>query len=882
MSGVYVEAQGMHTTSPAGRKDDDDRLDAELRDHVERHVAHYLARGMTEEDARRQVRLELGGLEQAKEACREVRPFRWAEEFLRDVRLGLRALRREPLLAISVVLILSLGIGTSVTMFSVLNAVVLRPLPYGRPGELVRLTTQLIAQDRPDGTSLANLADWRTQSRTFADMTYYRRALVSTVTFAGLEAPQRALEGLVGPEFFALLETPPLIGRPFSREEFEQRERVVVLSEGLWREQFAGSPAAIGRTVQIDGQDHVVVGVMPRTFQLPTSETRFWRPLSVLPLWPAAQSVRDSDQFEVLGRLKPGVTVDQAGADLRVVAARLRDAHAVNRNLDIRLEPLADYVVGARVRRGVWLAFGAVLCLLLIACANVGGLLLARMAKRRRELAVRTALGAGRPRLVRQLLAEAVSLWAIASVAAVFLAYLLVRTLLAVGPRTLPRIGEAGLDALSLAIAFGGSLVVVIVCGAVPALFAARTDATTAFGSRDASAPPRTWPHDVLVGVQIAGALALLVGAVLFAQSFLRAQGEDPGYPAGRLLVVRLNLPRAAYPDVAAASGFFQQARERIGALPGVEAVGGITDFFIRRNADQWVTVKGLPAGRAAGAPRLAIEGVTPGFFHATGIDLIEGRDFEDRDYEPGAPGVFIVSESLARRFWPGESALGKQMVSGELPPKDGRWRTVVGVVKDFRREGRDVAPILGAFTPTFPRVMDLTIRASTRVDHLVPAVRRELGSIDDSLPVNEVITADGRLSERLEARRFQSQALTAFSAMALLLSAAGLYASLAYQVALRRREIGVRTALGATRRAIVSLVLAKALRIAIAGTAAGVLTAATAATAIRSLLYATPAISLTSYAGAAAFVLFVALTAAALPAFRASRMDPMRILRED
>lgn len=860
----------------------DERLDRELQDHVERLVADLMARGMAEQDARRAARLELGGLDQTKEACRDVRPLHWLEQFGRDVRQGFRSFGRDWLFALSVTLILALGIGTTTAMFSVLQAVVLRALPYQDADRLAVVSTHLMLQDRPDGTSMANFLDWRAQSRTFAGMTFYRRTIVSNVTYAGPDAPQRVQEGLVGPEFFELLGTAPLLGRTFSRKEFDAKERVVVVSEGLWRERFGAAPDVSGRTLEIDGTDHTVIGVMPRAFHLPTPETRLWRPLSLLSMWPATQSVRDGDQFEVLGRLRPGVSFDDAQSEMRLIGARLREAYASNKNLDIRISPLFDRVVGSRTRRGVWLACAAVVCLLLIACATSGGLLAARTAKRRRELAVRWALGAGRARLARQLLAEAISLWAIASGAGALLAYLLIRLLLAYGPRTLPRVEDIGVNPAVLAVAFLGGFVVVMLCGTIPALVAAKTDPSSTLGTRDRSSAPGGRLQDVLVAMQIAGALVLLVGASLFAQSFLRAQREDPGYPAEHLLIVRLDLPGSRYPDRAAVSTFFREARDRIGRLPGVVAIGAITDFFIRRNADQWVTVRGRPAGRDEGSPRLAIEVVTPGFFRAMGIELVEGRDFTDADYEPGAPGVYIVSESLARRFWPGTSAVGKEIIGGERPPKDGRWNTVVGVVRDIRREGLDVAPILGAYTPAFPRGMDMTIRASTRLDNLIPAVRNTIRDIDRSLPITRLVPADGRLAERLEGRRFESQVLGAFSGMALLLAAAGLYALLAYQVALRTREIGIRSALGADRRMIVRMILGKGLRVASAGAVVGVAAAAGTARVLQGLLYETAALDPASYAGAAVFVLLVAATAAGLPAIRAARVSPMTALRAE
>jgi putative ABC transport system permease protein len=311
-------------------------------------------------------------------------------------------------------------------------------------------------------------------------------------------------------------------------------------------------------------------------------------------------------------------------------------------------------------------------------------------------------------------------------------------------------------------------------------------------------------------------------------------------------------------------------------------AVGGITDFFISRNADQWVTIEGRPARRADGAPRLAVEGVTPGYFRGAGIDLIEGREFEDRDYEDGAPGVYIVNETLARRFWPGQSALGKRLVGGETPPKDGRWATVIGVVRDIRRESLDVAPIMLGFIPAFPRTMDLTIRVAGEAEPLVSAVRRELRAIDPTVSFTQMFTANGRLSERLDGRRFETQVLGIFAAIALLLAAAGLYALLAYQVALRTREIGIRSALGARRESIVGLFLARGLRLAGVGAVVGIAGALSVARLLQSLLYETPAINLPGYLMAAAFMLIVASLAAYFPARRAANVSALTALREE
>jgi putative ABC transport system permease protein len=710
-------------------------------------------------------------------------------------------------------------------------------------------------------------------------MTFYRRTSASTITYAGVDAPIRAQEGLVGPEFFDLLGTPPLAGRPFTGAEFDRAERVVVVSEGLWQEQFARSLDAIGQTLTIDGQPHTVVGVMPRTFQLPTKDTRFWRPFTVLPGWSGLQTVRDGDGIEVLGRMADGVSFDAAVTEMRVIAARLRDAHPVNENVDVRLMPLADFVIGPAPRRSVWLAFAAVTSLLVIACFNVGGLVLARATRRRRELAVRAALGASRPRLVRQLLAEAISLWAIASLSGTLLAYVLIQLVLAYGPRALPRLDEASLEVVALTVAFATGLVVVALAWTLPSIMAARTDAGGAFGTRDETTAPRHRLHDVLIAGQVAGGLVLLVGAMLFARSFFRAQGEDPGYPADGLVIVRLELPRATYPDRPSAIAFMHAVRDRLGLLPGVTGVGGTSDFFIRRNAGQWVFVEGGD-GRGPDV-RLGIEAVTPRFFTNAGIAIVDGRDFDERDFVTDAPPVFIVSQAFAHRFWPGQGAVGKRLVSGTAPPKDGQWATVVGVVKDLRREALDVSPILLGFMPSYPRVMDMTIRVTGDAERLVPQIRRELRAIDATLPIGAIVTAAGRLSERIGGRRFESQLIGAFAFIALVLSAAGLYASLAYQVALRTREIGIRSALGAERRSIVAMVVGQGVRLAAIGVMTGLVVAASVARAIQNLLYETPALDFETYGLAALSVLVTAAGAAWVPARRAGGVSPMTVLRD-
>jgi len=849
-------------------------LDAELRDHCERLFDEYLRQGCSPAEARRRVAVEFGPLELAKEECRELRPLQWLETTGRDVRLGVRALARERLFTLSVTLILTVGIGATIAMFSVLNGVVLRPLPYASPHEIAVLATHRMLQNQFDGTSGANFLDWRQQSRSFSGMALYRRTSASQVVFEGADGPQRVQEGLVGAEFFDLLGAPALIGRTFSAEESARGEPVVLLSEGLWRDEFGGSDDALGRTLSVAGTPHRIVGVMPRSFQLPTPETRVWRPLALMARWPNQLSVRDGDSFEVLGRLGPRVGIDDARAEMAVIARRLRDEHDVNRNLDVRVTPLFDHVVGAATSRGIWLGFAAVLSLLAIACANAGGLLAARATRRRGELALRAALGASRIRLVRQLVAENLTIWVAASTAGVMLAAALLRLLVVSGPTGLPRIEDAGLDLTAIAIAFLGGFLVVMICGSVPALAISRANAAEVFRTRDGGDPARLRLQRVLVAAQMAAATTLATTAVLLAQSFFRVQAEDPGYPAANLLVARIDRP--------ASPRFFLEARERLGALPGIVAVGGITDFFIRRAGDQQITIDGRAFADADGRlPRFVMDSVTPGYFEAMGIEVIEGRDFEDHDLETSAPSVVIVSRAVARRFWPGESAVGKRLVGGSAPPVDGHWSTVIGVAQDLRREALDVAPVLASYIPAMLRRMDMTIRVAGEAEALIPAIRRELRALDSTLPVPSIVSADERLSQQVGPRRFQAQAIGAFAVVALAFAVAGLYAALTYQVTLRRREIGIRTALGAPRQAIVRLFVRDGITLTVAGAAIGVGGALLLARVLQSLLYETAAIDVQSYLIAACAVVGVAALAAWRPARLASRINPLSVLRD-
>jgi putative ABC transport system permease protein len=862
----------------------EDELETEIHAHLEMATEEHLRRGMSPEQARRAARRSFGGVDQIKERHRELRTFRWLDDLYRDVRLGTRSLGRSPAFALSAVSILALGIGASVALFGVLHAVVLRPLPYGNPDQLALVLTHNIAQNLPDGTSLPNFEDWRERSVTFAEMTYYRRPRVSRVTVSRTDGPRRIHEGLVAPNFFDVLGTPPLHGRTFSREEFALGERVVVLSEGLWNDRFGRSDDVVGETLALDGETHVVIGVMPHAFQIPNRDTRLWRPLSVSPWLEAVGPSRSSDGLVVIGRLRAGSGLDDAQAEMRVIAATLREAFPdENGNEDIRIVSLFDSVVEADTRTSLWLLFAAAVSLLLIACANVAGLLTARGSWRRQELAVRMALGAARGRVARQLLAEGLGLGVGAGILGLVTAQVALELVLTRGPQGLPRLEALAVDYQVLSFAMLAACVSVVLFGTVPALVGSAGGTREVFGDGSTARAAGRGLSDALVVGQISVTVVLLVGAVLMTQSWLTARAVDPGYPAKRLLVVSVDLPGAVYADDSAALRFHRTAAEAIQALPGIVASGAIGRFFIASNPDIQITVEGGRNDWADGeAPPINGNDVTPGYFRAMGVPLIAGRRFNARDLLE--PGRVIINETMARRFWPGQDAVGRRFQSGDGPFNSNLpSSTIVGVVADMRRQGRDRAVIPSLFVPDAGQQMDLCVRTSIDVvaQTLIPTIRQAILELDDSIPIT-IESAEAHLSELLGERRLDTELFGTFAAIALFLAGAGLYALLSYQVAVRNREIGIRSALGATPRTLVMMVMGTGVRLTATGLWLGLAGAIALSRVLQTLLYDTAALSLGAYTVTALFVLCVGAAASALPTLRAASVNPVTTLRAD
>jgi putative ABC transport system permease protein len=813
---------------------------------------------------------------------------------VQDARYALRTLMRSRGFALVAVLTLALGIGANAAIFSVLDAVLLRPLPYRDPERLVMLWTDSPARGlHEERSSLANVRDWSRQSESLEGLAAFDP--IST-TLTGDQPAEQISVARVSASFFSILGVSPALGRTFTAEEDAARESVVVLSHGLWQHRLGGSAEVLGEVIEIDGRPAHVIGVMPESFAFPDPGTDLWEPHTLFPDWEAQRQRRGVDSWLVLGRLKPGVSLPRAQAEMDAITRGLAEAHPRrNAGLGVSLVPLDVQVTGERLRAGLWMLFGAVVLVLLIACTNVANLLLARSAARERELAIRTALGADRGRIVRQLLTEAAVLSLLAGLVALLLAVAAIDALVAFGPGDIPRLGEVRLDGRVLAFTSGASLLVAVLFGTAPAWRAARRDPNPALkeGGRGAASglAPRRVAEALVIG-EFALAVVLATGAGLFVRSLLHVQAVDPGFRSEDVLMMQLSMPRLRTEEQRIA--FCRQALERLEAIPGVAAAGAINDFFIPSRPVRTVFLEGDSGpsrGEEGDAAQLTSESVAGRYFESVGLPLLSGRRFNEFD-GADAPAVAVINRTMARRFWPDRQAVGERFqvgvagaagarsAEGDLP-----WITVVGVVGDARRQGLEQSPIAQVYRPYAQdpsRLMSLLIRADADPAGLVPAVRRQIGELDPSVPLYHVSTVAERLRESLARRRFQSWVLGLFALLALALAATGIYGLMHQSVSRRTHEIGVRMALGAPREAVLSAVLKHALGLALVGVALGTLFAAGLATALSRLLFQVKAIDPVTFAGGALSLMGVALLASYLPARRATRIDPIAALRDE
>jgi len=805
---------------------------------------------------------------------------------LREALLAGRRLRRSPGLSLAAVAMLALAIGADTAVFSVVEAVLLRPLPYRDPGRLVALWEDHSPSAGSPRTMVAaeTFADYRRQSRTLRRLS---AVLSHELDLLGAGEPEVLYGSEVSADFFPLLGAAPLLGRVLTAADARPGAApAVVLSNELWRRRFGGDRRVLGRVVRLDDLALTVVGVMPPEFSVPLhlrspgQRSELW-----LPLHSRASLQNHHDHaYEVLGRLAPGATLAAARAETRAIAARLALEYPREcGGAGATLVPLAEQAAG-EARSSLLLLLGAVSFLVLIACGNLAGLLVARSAARQRELSICAALGAGPARLARQVLSEALLLVLAGGAAGLGLAAGILRLLPALLPPDLPRAGDVRMDGLLLVYALGAAGASGLLAAAVPAWRAGRTPlarALAAASGRGASAAPsRVRLGDALVAAQMALALLLLGGAGLMLTSFARLSGVDPGFRADHALVFEVAPEWRLHLGAAARASFFREVQRRLAALPGVAAVGGITRLPLEpAYGISELIVEGRPIP-PQGPPIVGGRGVTPGYFRAMAIPLLAGRPLTDRD-DAHAPEVVLVNHALAERFLAGGPVVGRRLRDG----RDGPWMQVVGVVGDTVFDSLAGAPmpeIFFAAAQDPPAGMTMVVRTGTEPLALAPAVRREIWAMDRNVPLNRLRTLAGQVGGALARPRFSLLVVAVFAALALALAAAGVAALMACTVAQRTREIGIRMALGAERRDALALVLGRAALLAAAGVAAGLGGGFALMRWLAAQLYQASAAEPLPYLAGAACLLAAALAAAYLPARRAAGVDPVVALRQE
>jgi predicted permease len=805
--------------------------------------------------------------------------------FVQDLQYGLRSLYKNPGFAAVAVLTLALGVGANTAIFSVLRAVILRDLPYHEPHRIAVMWTKNLRQNLPDGSSYLNFQDWKSRSKQFQGMAAYIRPEFTRGTLAGGPGAERINTGQVGEGFFELLGATPVVGRIFEASDFTDPTQAVIISYGLWRQRFAGDRGIVGQTVQFSDRNVRVVGVMPPEFELPTADVQLWEPLVFGPGWKDPRA-RDADALIVLGRLAPNTTIESARAEMDTIAAQLRVEYpATNAAFGVTTDPLTDRVIGRTTERSLWMLFGSVGFVLLIACANVANLVLARASSRRNEFSLRTALGASTSRLVRQALTENLVLSILAGTVGLFIAWGGTIALKSLAPGALPRAEGIHVDAAVLLFLLGASIASGVIAGVLPAIQLSMTKPAEVLkesGTRAHGGPTGRRLHQGLVIAEIALAVILLSGAGLLLRSFQRVRTVNRGFDSTNVLLLQIDLPRT-YDSLPKMTTYYTEAVRRIRSLPGVVAVGAISDFFIHRQPDYRVALEGQPPKTPDDpAPPLTEDQVVPGYFEAMRIPAIRGRLLRDSDLAQGAEQVIVINEEMARRFWPGQDPIGRRLKYGLDPGSKAPWKTVVGVVSDMRRQRLDEPAIPYMFQPGINRNMDIAIRTTNDPDASREAIRAELRALDASVPPYGIVTVEQRLGRTVALRRLQTMLLAALAGVALVLSMIGAYGVIHQSVAARTQEIGIRMALGANAPAVLRMVLADGMLPAIAGLVLGLIGSLALSRTVATFLYETNALDPTIYLGVTALLLLVTTVACLVPARRAARFDPVAALRGD
>jgi putative ABC transport system permease protein len=804
---------------------------------------------------------------------------------LHDIRYSLRILLKRPGFTLVAVITLALGIGANTAIFSVINAVLIRPLPFKNPDRLMTVWENNLKQGQNHGAvGGANFTDWKNQNHVFESLAAYFNW---NYNLTGGDEPQRLRAVLVSGEFFETLGVEASEGRALTPDDDQDgNDDVIVLSHALWQNRFGASPEIIGQTVKLNGRGHTVVGVMPPGFTFPDEKTDIWRPMAM-----SAQQTqnRQGKWLSVIGRLKTGVSLEQASAAMNAIARQLEQQYPdANAGYGVRLVPLHEEIVG-KISTILLILFSAVGFVLLIACANVANLLLARASSRQKEIAVRSALGASRRRLINQLLTESLLLAMMGGVLGLLIALWGSDALIALSPANIPRLKEAGVDGRVLGFTLFLALLTTLIFGLAPAWQGSKPDLNDVLKEegRGASSGSGSSLRSLLVVAEVAVSVVLLVGAGLMIKSFVQLQSVNAGFDPHNLLTMEITLPPSRYGQNQQQIAFFQQALERIKTLPGVQAAGAVQDLPFRFNEMSFpvkieATLEGQLAQSAAEQPKAVYRAVTVDYFRALGISLLEGRGFTEQDDQNTTP-VVIINQAMANRFWPGEDPLGKRIRFGET--SDPAY-AIVGVVGDIKHMGLDSYEGAVMYQPhaqkRFPwlRWMTLVVRTNDEPMSLAASVRSRIQEVDKDQPVYSVATMEQLLAESIATPRFSTLLLGVFALLALALTVVGVYSVVSYTIAQRTREFGIRMALGAQVRDVLRLVIGQGLKLVLAGVALGLAGAGALTHTMKSLLFDVSATDPAIFAIIAVLLTGVALLACYLPARRAAQVDPMIALR--
>ncbi len=849
----------------------DAEMDAEMHSHIEMRTRENIAAGMDSDEARFAALRQFGWAESIKEECRDGRGVRWLEDFVHDLRHGARQLRKNPGFAFAAILTLALGIGANTAIFSAVHAILLSPPPYDDPGRLVRIFGSNPKHGITQGPlSRPDFADWQVECGSFAQMATFHTEFVN---LAGEGEPERLEATRASTGFFETLRINPLLGRTFAPGE-DRGGKVVVLSHRLWLRRFQGDRSIIGKTVLLNLAGHTVVGVLPASFRFP-GDADLW-----LPLGDFKMSERGSRFLSAIGRLKPGVGVEQARAELRLAAGRIEARNEGSGGWGAEVVSLRESLTRG-VRPTLALLSGAVAMVLLIACVNVAALLLARGVSRAREFSIRSAVGATRSVIVRQVMAECLLLAFLGGGLGTLLAAWGGRILRLAAVAQMPRTGDIALDPAVLACAVAASILSGVFFGILPALQVARADSNAGLkgGGRGTTNGGHRW-SGVLAAAQIALSLVLLVGAGLLLRSLGRLRAVPSGFEAANVLTLRLHLPENKYATEEQKAAFAASAVGRVASIPGVASAAIAPTLPVSGGLNSYgFNIVGGGAATPGADVSAEKDAVTPDYFRTLGIKVSRGRLIDARDLA-GSPPVLLVNETAARRFFGREDPIGRRITFGS----DKVW-SIIGVVADVRQYSLSQAAPPHFYSSLAQDPQDdlvLFVRAASHPAALAAAARDALRAVDPMLPVSQIQTLDEVVNASLSERRFTIMLLGCFAGSALLLSCVGLYGAVAGVTGRRRREMGVRLALGAVKGDVFRLVVRHGLKLALAGLAAGFLAALPLGRAMRSLLFETAPDDPLTFAGVAALLLVVTVLACWLPARRAANFDPVELLKSE